>query len=134
MSEKIQPTRGWFLAKRNLAPVQTSSGIIIPESARKRASDVQTGSNHSVEVVAMHPDDQFVHEYNEETDQYGPTTELRLGFQPGDTVYVKAMEDNLIPVVTDTYGRVEVREGVQVPDYYLFKVDAVAGVIRKENV
>jgi hypothetical protein len=131
VSEQVKPTRGWFLAKRNLAPTETPSGIVIPQSAVRRANDVQVGAKQSVTVVAMHSQDEFYTSYDwDDASESEKTVQVDVsGFHPGDEVFVLAKDDNLIPVVTDFYGRVEVKEGVQVPDFYLFRVDAVAGVI-----
>lgn len=115
----IIPSPGWVLVKRHLPGAVTAGGIHVPDTVRFKHPGITPGESSRVEVLAVSPQD------------------VENGFDdiptPGDTVFVLAQNDNLVPVVTEEHGQVTMENGFQVPDTYLFKLSAVAGRIARDE-
>lgn len=109
MSSAVKPCAGWVLIHRPVPGETTAGGIVVPEVVRAKARGITPGEASKATCVAVGD---------------GVTC-----CQPGDTVFVLAQNDNLVPVVTDEFGQVEKQNGFMVPEYFLFKASAIAGVI-----
>lgn len=116
-AENVVPQPGWIFVRRALPAKTTPGGLHIPETARTKGRGITPGESQSVTVIAVSPEDAGIE---------------GVGMpKPGDTVFVLALADNLVPVWDSDWGLVERENGFAVPEYYLFKLSAVAGVVKE---
>lgn len=118
----VIPAPGWVFVRRVLPAATTAGGIHIPETVRRKHPGITPGESGKVEVLAVSPEDQECWDAGYSS----PTT-------VGDIVFVLALNDNFVPVVTDEHGQVTLENGFQVPETYLFKLSAIAGRVAKEE-
>jgi co-chaperonin GroES (HSP10) len=118
-AESVVPQPGWIFVQRKLPAKTTAGGLHIPDTVRTKNRGITPGESQSVTVIAVSPVDA--------ADSYLAT----LLPEPGDTVFVLALADNLVPVWDSDWGLVERENGFAVPEYYLFKRTAVAAVVRE---
>lgn len=129
-AENVVPQPGWIFVRRALPAKTTPGGLHIPETARTKGRGITPGESQSVTVVAVSPHDVDIAAANDGI-VWADRGDRRLP-KPGDTVFVLALPDNLVPVWDSDWGLVERENGFAVPEYYLFKLSAVAGVVSKE--
>lgn len=129
-AESVIPQPGWIFVQRKLPAKTTAGGLHIPETVRTKHRGITPGETQSVTVVAVSPYDKAIAADNEGV-VWADRADRKLP-KPGDTVFVLALPDNLVPVWDSDWGLVERENGFAVPEYYLFKLSAVAGVVTKE--
>lgn len=129
-AESVVPQPGWIFVQRKLPAKTTPSGLHIPETARTKNRGITPGETQSVTVVALSPVDLAASEENADRSVYVGDASYRVLPKPGDTVFLIAEPYNLVPVYDSDWGLVERENGFAVPDYYLFKLSALAGTVR----
>jgi co-chaperonin GroES (HSP10) len=129
-AEAVVPQPGWIFVQRKQAAKTTPGGLHIPETARTKNRGITPGESQSVTVIAVSPDDQKLAVENGGTVYAHDIGAVRLP-APGSTVFVLAQPDNLVPVWDSDWGLVERENGFAVPDFYLFKLSALAGTVKE---
>ena len=130
-AQSVIPQPGWMLVQRKLPAATTPGGLHIPETARTKNRGVTPGETQSVTVIAVSPVDQAsLGDNGNSTGTVWTKDGLRSLPKPGDKVFVIAEPYNLVPVWDTDWGLVERENGFPVPDYYLFKLSALAGTVR----
>lgn len=129
-AENVVPQPGWMFVHRKMPAKTTAGGLHIPETVRTKNRGITPGESQSVTVIAVSPVDAFNAIGNSQGLVYTEDGMVKLPF-PGDTVFVLAQPDNLVPVWDSDWGLVERENGFAVPDYYLFKLSALAGTVQE---
>lgn len=130
-AESVVPQPGWIFVQRKLPAKTTPGGLHIPETARTKNRGITPGESQSVTVVAVSPVDQERALEESAGTVFIPDHGYRLLPKPGDTVFVLAQPDNLVPVWDSDWGLVERENGFAVPEFYLFKLSALAGTVKE---
>lgn len=129
-AESVVPQPGWIFVQRKQAAKTTPGGLHIPETARTKNRGITPGESQSVTVIAVSPSDARIASEGEGFTYVHDAGHVMLP-KPGDTVFVLAQPDNLVPVWDSDWGLVERENGFAVPDFYLFKLSALAGTVKE---